>query len=98
MAEIKANDVDLVNCGDNIITLADEYLTAINNFFDSYSKINQKAWSGGSANQYVATLPKDKQVFVNFGEYLKMYGKVIKNTGDNVDRIVTKWEDKAENV
>ena len=98
MAEIKANDVTIKQCGDNIISLADEYNKAINDLFDSLEKLNKGAWAGGSADTYVGLLAKDKKQFLNHGEYIKMYGKVIKNTGDNVDRIITKWEDKAQNV
>lgn len=98
MAEIKANDMALKICGDTVIALADEYNQAINDLFDSLEKINKGAWSGESANTYVNLLARDKKRFLNHGEYLKMYGKVIKNTGDNVERIVTKWEDKAQNV
>lgn len=98
MAEIKANDVALKQCGELIISLADEYDKAINDLFDSLEKLNKGAWAGESANTYVNLLPKDKKKFLNHGEYIRMYGKVIKNTGDNVERIIVKWEDKAQNV
>lgn len=98
MAEIKADSNELLNCGDTIVALADEYLTTINNFFESYSKLNKTAWSGLGANNYVSKLPADKQKFEHFGEYMKMYGKVIKNIGVNVDRIVDKWEVKSQDV
>lgn len=98
MAEIKANDVKIRQCGETIIELADEYDKAINDLFDSLGKLNKGVWAGGSANSYVALLAKDKKQFLNHGEYIKIYGKVIKNTGDNVERIITKWEDKAQNV
>lgn len=98
MAEIKADSTDLISCGETITALADEYLTAINTFFNSYSKLNKTVWSGNSADSYVSKLPADKQKLDQFGEYIKMYGKVIRNIGVNVDRIVDKWEVKSQDV
>ncbi len=94
MAEIRADGDKLISCGESIVSLCDEYTSCINTLFDSLSKINVTAWSGSSADSYVAKLPADKKKFTDFGDYLKMYGKVIKNTGDNVNRIIAKWDDK----
>ena len=98
MAEIKANDIDLINAGDTIISLVDEYISVINAFFDSYNNLNKVAWNGNSADIYVGKLLFDRQKFLSFGEHLKMYGKVIKNTGVNIERIVSKWEDRLPDV
>lgn len=94
MAEIYANGDQIISSGELIYDLANDYLKQINTLFNSLSKLEQTAWSGNSASTYVAKLATDKRRFVEFGEYLKMYGKVIKNTGTNVNRIITKWEDK----
>ena len=59
MAEIKANDVAIKQCGDTIILLADEYNKAINDLFDSLEKLNKGAWACGSADTYVGLLSKD---------------------------------------
>lgn len=98
MAEIKAYGTNIINCGDTIISLAEEYLITINTFFESYSKLNKTAWSGVSADNYVSKLTLDKKKFEQYGEYIKMYGKVIRNIGVNVDRIVDKWEVKKQDV
>lgn len=98
MAEIKADSVDLINCGDTIIALANEYASAINAFFDSYQNLNKTAWVGASADNYVSKLSIDRRNIVSFGEYLKMYGKVIRNIGVNVERIVDKWEVESQDV
>lgn len=94
MAEIKADGNKLINCGDSIVTLCDDYIAQINTLFESLSKLNKGAWVGRSADIYVAKLIADKKKFIDFGDYLKMYGKVIKNTGDNVNRIIAKWDGK----
>lgn len=94
MAEIKANGDELINCGEGIISLTNQYMTEINNLFDSLKKINKTGWSGNSADLYVSRLPIDQKKFISFGEYLQMYGIVVKNTGENVNKMVTKWEDK----
>ena len=94
MAEIKANGNEIITCGETIVSLCDEYLTQVNTLFDSLSKINQVAWFGGGADVYASKIRADRSTYTNFGDYLKMYGKVIKNTGVNVNNIISKWEDK----
>ena len=94
MANFKADSDVLISCGDNIVTYCDEYLKLVNDLFDSLSKLNNVAWSGPWADLYVSKLRSERSSYINFGDYLKMYGKVIKNTGVNVNTIVSKWEDR----
>lgn len=98
MAEINANSADIKACSDTLIALSKEYDDAINALFDSLEQINQVAWTGPSANTYVSMIKKDRAKFLNHGEYLRLYGQVLGNVSTNVERIVKKWEDKAENV
>ncbi len=93
MAEIKANGDELINCGEEIISLTEQYVTEINNLFEVLNKITRTAWSGDSADVYAGKLPKDQKQLLSFGEYLQMYGIVVKNTGKNINKMVTKWED-----
>lgn len=94
MAEIKANGDAIISCGDNFLSLCNQYEAAVNKMFDSLEKINQTAWSGDAANKYVSKVSQDRSTYENFGDYLKMYGQVIKNIGVNVNTIVSKWENK----
>lgn len=94
MAEFKGNSEIIINCGETIASLCDQYNTTINELFDSLSKINQTAWSGLSANKYVEQLSIDRDTYINFGNDLKCYGLVVKNIGVNVETIVSKWENK----
>lgn len=94
MAEIKANGDAIISCADNILSLCDQYNAQINELFDSLTKINKDAWSGGAANTYVAKAKNERSTYTNFGDYLKMYGQVIRNVGVNVNTIISKWEDK----
>ena len=93
MASIKADGDKLISYGDSIIALTNEYITEINNLFNSLSKLNRVAWVGQSANNYVSTLAIDKKRFIDFGDYLKMYGGVVRNTGVNINTIISKWDD-----
>lgn len=94
MADFKANGNEIIECGNEIISLVDEYIAQINTLFSSLSKINKNGWSGNAADSFVYSLVMDKKRFIDFGDYLRMYGKVIKNTGDNVNRIIAKWDDE----
>ena len=94
MAEIKANGDELIACGESIIALSESYNEQINKLFSSLSKLNKTGWSGAAADSYVSKLSLDRKKFIAFGDYIKMYGRVIQNTGNNVNRIITKWDDK----
>lgn len=94
MASIKANGNSIIEIGENICTLTDEYIKEINVIFEKLGKINKSVWSGHAADLYSMKVKLQKETYVNFGEYLKMYGKAIQNTGVNVNRIIDKWENK----
>ena len=94
MAEIKASGDDIIACANTILELAAQYQTEIDTLFETITKLNKTAWSGNSANAYVLKLRADKGIYTTFGEYLKYYGKVVKNVGNNVNTIISKWEDK----
>lgn len=94
MAEIKANGSGIVACADEILSLCKQYDEQISDLFESFSKINQGAWSGFAANSYALKLSADKAAFESFGDCLKYYGKTVKKIGETVDKTINKWEDK----
>lgn len=94
MAKMRADGNKLIACGEDIISLCDKYNVLINDLFTKLSKISSTGWTGDSANQYISRILQEKSIYTNFGNYLKNYGKVIKNTGDNVNYIIKKWNDK----
>lgn len=94
MASIKADGNSIIDVGEEICNLSNEYLNEINDLFDKLSKINKSAWKGSGADVYAMKAKLEKETYVRFGEYLNMYGKIIKNTGTNVNRIIDKWENK----
>lgn len=94
MAEIKANGDGIVACANEILKLCDQYDAQIADFFDSLTALNKTTWVGGAANAYVAQASAARTQYANFGEYLRYYGKVAKIAGDNVNKMVSKWEDK----
>lgn len=94
MAEINASGSDIIACGEEILSLCRQYDDQINDLFESFSKINQGAWSGNAANNYVEKLVGDKISFMSFGECLRYYGLSVKKIGEYVDKVVNKWEEK----
>lgn len=94
MANIKANGTAIIGCGEEVIRLTNSYKTEINKLFDLLSKLNNTAWFGPAADSYVRNLSSNKSQFVNFADNLEIYGKVIRNTGENINRIIDKWEAK----
>lgn len=94
MAKINADGNKLIECGEDIISLCDKYNNLIEDLFAKISKIPSAVWSGESAKTYVLNVLRQKNTYVSFGNDLKLYGKVIKNTGNNINYIVEKWNDK----
>lgn len=94
MATIKADGNSIIEIGDSICSLCNDYLNEINILFDKLSKINKSTWKGSGADLYAIKAKLEKDIYIRFGEYLNMYGKVVKNTGVNVNRIIDKWEQK----
>lgn len=94
MAEIKASSSEIIACGTEILELCKQYDEQITDLFNSFTKINQGAWSGLAANNYAMKLEADRSVYESFGDCLKYYGKTVKKIGENVEKVVNKWEDK----
>ena len=76
------------------LDLCNQYNELIKDLFDSLVKINQGAWSGRAANNYVTKVEAERFQFEVFGDYLKYYGNAVKKAGENVDNTVNKWEGK----
>lgn len=94
MANIVADGNKLIECGEDIVTLCDKYNSLIDELFVKISKMLVTSWSGESANSYVARAMEDKKRYIAFGNDLKLYGQVVKNTGKNINYIIEKWKDK----
>ena len=92
MAIITADGDKLIECGEDIIKLCDEYNMLISDLFEKLYKINNY-WSGSSADSYKQRILLDKSQYLLFGNHLKNYGKVLSNTGKNINYVVKKWGD-----
>lgn len=94
MAEIKASGADIIACGNEILDLCKQYDDQIKDLFDSFTKINQGAWSGSAANSYAMKLEAERTTYEDFGDYLRYYGNTVKKIGESVDKTINKWESK----
>lgn len=87
-----ADGYKLIDCGDEIVRLCEEYNNEIDDLFDKLNNINKKAWSGSSAQEYISRVKSQKSMYTSFGKDLKNYGKLIRSVGKNVNNVITKWE------
>lgn len=92
MAKIIADGYKLIECGDEIVRLCEEYDREIDELFNKLNTIYKKAWSGKSMQEYVSTVRLQKPIYTSFGKDLKNYGKLIRNVGRNINNVVMKWE------
>ena len=92
MAKIMADGYKLIECGDEIIRLCEEYDREIDELFNKLNTIYKRAWSGKSMQEYISVVRLQKPMYTTFGRDLKNYGKLIRNVGRNVNNVITKWE------
>lgn len=81
MANIDCDTKKIKSCGEDIVTLSDEFNQLIETLFKRIDNINKidDGWHGEDANKYVETVLKDKDIYTTFYEQLKDYGnKYIK--------------------
>lgn len=74
----------------DIDTLANEYLTEINNMFKRFANVPRgtKEWVGQSADYYYEKISYDKIDFVTFGENIKTYSKKLANDAESISTTV----------
>ncbi len=92
MANITADGNRLIECGEDIVKLCDEYNMLITELFEKLYKINNY-WSGAAASNYKQRIMADRSQYILIGNHLKNYGKVLANTGKNINYVVKKWGD-----
>ena len=94
MAKIVADGNKLIACGEDIMSLARQYNDLINEMFTKLYSIRSTAWSGKSADAFVAKLMSDKTELKLIGSTINTYGKVFKNTGVSINNTIRKWNNK----
>lgn len=97
MANINCDTKKIKSCGEDIITLSDDFNQLIETLFkriDSINKIDD-GWHGEDANRYVDTVLKDKDIYVQFYEQLKDYGSKYIKASEILENTIKK--DKYSN-
>lgn len=93
MAKITIDANRVTECGDDIIKLANKYQAIINDLFSKLESVNKSAWSGASANQFIAKVKADRKIYTTFGNDMANFGRILHSTGVNVNNLVNKWKD-----
>lgn len=92
MANIDCDTKKIKSCGEDIITLSNEFYQLIETLFkriDSINKIDE-GWHGEDANKYVETVLKDKDIYTQFYEQLKDYGNKYIKASEILDNAIKK--------
>lgn len=92
MAILKADGDRLIDIGNDIISLSNEFDGIIEDLFSKICNIPNVAWSGNSAARYVNMAKVDKFQYKSLANQLKSYGQIYKNTGEQINSKVNKWE------
>lgn len=87
MARMNVDTDKLRESGSNIISLSNEYLTAMNAIFSRLLNISEnKEWSGASADIFIEKIRVSKPYYISLGNQLKKYGEVIIESANDIDR------------
>lgn len=96
--DFKCDTTQLTEDADTLIDLATQFDSAI---FDFYKKLeflsyNQDIWNGKSARAYYELSLKEKMNYNKYADGLKQVAKSLKDYANELDRTVTKSENKTE--
>ncbi len=92
MANIDCDTKKIKSCGEDIITLSEEFNQLIETLFkriDSINKIDD-GWHGLDADRYVNMVLKDKDIYTLFYEQLKDYGNKYIKAAEIIDNTIRK--------
>lgn len=88
MAIIKADANKLIEAGEEIAKLTNEYNELIDELYDKLFMINKTCWSSQKADTYVTMLKNDKLKNKMISNCLVSYSNVLKNSGNQINSII----------
>lgn len=99
MPKLEIDTLKIREYGEDVEQLAMEYHTCINDLFKRMYlvPVTTEEWVGSSAKSYADTIIKDKDDYINYGEYLKKCGNELKNFADQLDNIIENTRRIEEN-
>lgn len=100
MANINCDTKKIKNCGEDIITLSDDFNQLIDTLFKRIDSINKvdDGWHGEDADKYVTTVLKDKEIYTLFYNQLKEYGNTYIKAAEILDNTIKKDKYNNESV
>ncbi len=92
MATFYCNTKELKTCGQDIVSLADDFMNIIDTIFNRIGNINTRSdgWIGEDADKYVEQVLKEKQIYNALYENLKQFGLAFEQTADTFDNTIRK--------
>ena len=94
MELLSVNTEELINKGENIMNLYEEYDIIIDKLFTELQTLNEVAWKGDASKAYTDRVLFDKAQYKVFANNINIYGKVLKQTGDFYNNFIKKWNFK----
>lgn len=91
MASLKKTDTNEIHeIANEIISLATEYETEINNLFRRFSNVPDitREWVGNEAKQYFDIVALEKQDYINVGETIKDYANKLIRDAESMEETV----------
>lgn len=98
MAYIECDTKKLYSCGEDILTLTEDFKDIIEDLYIRLNNINknENCWQGIDADKYVESVLKDKEVYTDFYNQLVKYGQLMKETAIKFDDTIKKDKYKNE--
>lgn len=87
MIYVKHDTNKIKECGQEIISLANQYENLINEIFERLNNIDE-AWRGDDANKFINEIKSEENQYIRFGNSLKQYGTALTEVSENVKKTV----------
>ena len=86
----KADTHEITELAKDIISLATDYETEINNLFRRFSNVPliTREWVGNEAEQYFNIVSFDQQDYINIGETIKAYANKLIEDAESIDETI----------
>ena len=86
MAYVEGNVGKIKSCGEDIITLADDFDKIINDLASTFDNITtDEAWVGEDADVYIKKAKLELEDYKNISKSIKELGNLYINTANSID-------------
>ena len=91
MSIIECDTKKIHTCGEDIVSLSEDFEAIIENLFSNIMKLEtDEIWVGDDAQKYIQNVVKDKDMYINLYNELKKLGIHFQESADKLEETIRK--------